>query len=82
MSASRRLKQAEQALGVAVGRGAEQCHEAEERGRPPFGQPAEAVSWTLRRQGKSSEHGWGYLVSVKIMLRICLKNSLQTTEIQ
>jgi len=50
-------------------------------GGPPVGQPAETVTLALRVQGKSSEHGWVYLVSVKIVLRICLKNIAQSSGI-
>jgi hypothetical protein len=47
-----------------------------------MGQPGEAITRALSVQRKSSEHGWVYLVSVKIMFRICLKIRLQATEIQ
>jgi hypothetical protein len=50
------LQQAEQGLGVAVGRTGEQRQDADQSGRPPFGQPTEAVTRALSVQGKSSEH--------------------------
>jgi len=60
----------------------EERQDTDQGGGPPVGQPAETVTWALRVQRKSSEHGWVYLVSVKIETRICLKNISQPPEIQ